>query len=130
MLSKNDKLYEQAKFAIIEAGKASASYLQRRLGIGYNKAVSFIDRLEKESIIGEARGVKPRKVFVKPIDGLKNEYLEKGSTEDEKLYEEAKKIMQETGEISFSVIMKKLGLGYARSAMIVEMLKARIIKKK
>lgn len=128
MLNKNDKLYEQARFAVIEAGKASASYLQRKLGIGYNKAVSFIDRLEKESIIGESRGAKPRKVYVKPFGGLKNEYLEKGSIEDEELYEKAKNIMRETGKISSSIIMKKFGVGYARSAIIVEKLKARIIK--
>jgi len=118
-MKKNDILFEQARYAVIEAGKASASYLQRRLGIGYEKAVSFMDRLEKEEIVGKSRGAKPRKVFIKPIDGRK------GSIEDEKLYEESKKIIREAGSASSSLLMKKLGIGYARSAILIDMLKSR-----
>jgi len=124
-MKKNDILFEQARYAVIEAGKASASYLQRRLGIGYEKAVSFMDRLEKEEIVGKSRGAKPRKVFIKPIDGRKDIYLEKGSIEDEKLYEESKKIIREAGSASSSLLMKKLGIGYARSAILIDMLKSR-----
>lgn len=124
-MKKNDILFEQARYAVIEAGNASASYLQRKLGIGYEKAISFMDRLEKEEIVGKARGAKPRKVLIKPIDGTKDIYLEKGSIEDEKLYEESKKIIQEAGRASSSLLMRKLGIGYARSAMLMDMLKAR-----
>jgi S-DNA-T family DNA segregation ATPase FtsK/SpoIIIE len=46
-----DAAYIVVKDAVIAAGKPSASYLQRRFGIGYNRAASFIDRMEREKLI-------------------------------------------------------------------------------
>jgi DNA segregation ATPase FtsK/SpoIIIE-like protein len=60
-----DYLYEQAKEVVSQAGKASASLLQRRLKIGYARAARLLDILEEEGIIGEGKGAAPRKVIVK-----------------------------------------------------------------
>lgn len=59
----DDDLYEDARQAVIEAGKASTSYLQRKLRIGYSRAARLIDILEERGVIGEADGSKPRPVI-------------------------------------------------------------------
>lgn len=59
-----DELYEEAKTVIIQAGKASASLLQRRLRIGYARAARLLDILEEKGVVGPADGAKPREVFV------------------------------------------------------------------
>jgi S-DNA-T family DNA segregation ATPase FtsK/SpoIIIE len=51
---------------IIERNGASASYLQRRLRIGYNKAARLIEQLEDEGIVGPSRGSKPRELLRMP----------------------------------------------------------------
>jgi S-DNA-T family DNA segregation ATPase FtsK/SpoIIIE len=61
----DDSLYEEAKRVVIEARKASASLLQRRLRIGYARAARLIDMLEEKGIVGPGEGAKPREVFVK-----------------------------------------------------------------
>lgn len=124
-MKKGDILYEQAKYEIIGTGKASSSYLQRRMGISYNKAVDIIDRLEKDCIIGKAKGVKSRKVLIAPINGRSDEYLEYMGSEYEKLYKKAKKILKEDKKITSSILMKNLVIGYAHSAILLDMLKAR-----
>jgi S-DNA-T family DNA segregation ATPase FtsK/SpoIIIE len=63
--SGDDPLYEDAKELVIQAGKASASYLQRRLQIGYARAARLLDMLEEQGVIGPIDGAKPREVFVK-----------------------------------------------------------------
>ena len=61
--SEDDELYGQAKQTVIEAGKASTSYLQRKLGIGYARAARLIDILEDRGVIGPGDGAKPREVI-------------------------------------------------------------------
>jgi len=61
----DDELYEQAEEVITRAGKASASYLQRRLRVGYARAARLLDMLEARGIIGPGEGAKPREVLVK-----------------------------------------------------------------
>jgi S-DNA-T family DNA segregation ATPase FtsK/SpoIIIE len=60
----DEPLYEEAKQIVIEAQKASTSYLQRRLKLGYNRAARIIDILEKNGVVSEADGAKPRDVLV------------------------------------------------------------------
>lgn len=60
----DDALYEEAKNTVIETGKASTSYLQRRLRIGYSRAARLIDLLEENGIVGPANGSKPRDVLL------------------------------------------------------------------
>ena len=59
----DDDLYEEAREAVISAGKASTSYLQRKLRIGYSRAARLMDILEERSVIGPADGSKPRSVL-------------------------------------------------------------------
>jgi S-DNA-T family DNA segregation ATPase FtsK/SpoIIIE len=64
----DDDLYEDARATVIEAGKASTSYLQRKLGVGYARAAKLIDMLEERGIISAGNGAKPRDVLEKPMD--------------------------------------------------------------
>ncbi len=59
----DDPMYEDAKQAVIEAGKASTSYIQRKLRVGYSRAARLMDDLEENGIIGPADGSKPRRVI-------------------------------------------------------------------
>lgn len=63
-----DDLYEDARMIVIEAGKASTSYLQRKLGIGYARAAKLMDMLEERNVIGPGNGAKPREVLEKTMD--------------------------------------------------------------
>ena len=63
---KKDEKYDDAVRVVIEMGRASTSVLQRRLGIGYGRAASIIDMMEREGIVGPQEGAsKPRQVLVK-----------------------------------------------------------------
>jgi S-DNA-T family DNA segregation ATPase FtsK/SpoIIIE len=61
----DDELLPQAKEAIMQAGKASASLLQRRLRVGYARAARLLDILEAQGIIGPGEGAKPREILIK-----------------------------------------------------------------
>lgn len=63
-----DDLYEEARDIVIRDQKASTSYLQRKLGIGYARSAKLIDMLEDHNIIGPGNGAKPREVLEKPMD--------------------------------------------------------------
>lgn len=65
----DDDLYEQAKEEVLKAGKASTSYLQRKLRVGYARAARIVDLLQERGVIGAADGAKPREV----IGGTTNE---------------------------------------------------------
>ena len=58
-----DPLFEEAKALVIETQKASASMIQRRLSVGFNRATRLMEELEMAGIIGPAEGTKPRKVL-------------------------------------------------------------------
>ncbi|MCX7974051.1 MAG: DNA translocase FtsK [Candidatus Aminicenantes bacterium] len=66
-----DELYEKAVELVLVTGQASASYLQRRLKLGYNRAARIIDQMEREGIIGPSEGSKPREILVDPQTYLK-----------------------------------------------------------
>ncbi|MCI5050894.1 MAG: DNA translocase FtsK [Candidatus Pacebacteria bacterium] len=59
-----DPMVAEAKRVVIESKKASTSYLQRRLSIGYSRAARIIDHLEEQGIIGPQNGSKPREVYL------------------------------------------------------------------
>lgn len=61
-----DPLYEKALDIVIQAGKASASYIQRRLSIGYNRAARLVEEMEERGIVGPANGSKPREIIHMP----------------------------------------------------------------
>ena len=64
----DDPMYEEAKGEVIRAKKASTSYLQRRLRIGYGRAARLMDALEENGVIGPGEGAKPRQVLVDSDD--------------------------------------------------------------
>ena len=69
----DDPLYNEIVDFCIESGKVSASLLQRRFRLGYNRAARIVDLLEERGIIGPANGSKPREVLVKIEQGPLNE---------------------------------------------------------
>jgi S-DNA-T family DNA segregation ATPase FtsK/SpoIIIE len=64
----DDDLYEEAREVVIRDQKASTSYLQRKLGVGYARAAKLIDMLEEHGIIGPGNGAKPRDVLEKGMN--------------------------------------------------------------
>jgi S-DNA-T family DNA segregation ATPase FtsK/SpoIIIE len=63
-LSDSEDPYDQAVAIVLRDGKASTSYVQRRLGIGYNRAASLIERMEQEGVIGPANHAGKREILV------------------------------------------------------------------
>lgn len=64
--SLKDEKYEEAVRCVATHRMASASFLQRRLGVGYNRAANLIEEMERQGVVGPAQGSKPRKVIVPP----------------------------------------------------------------
>lgn len=62
----SDPLYEQALDIVLQSGKASASYIQRRLKVGYNRAARLVEEMEARGIVGPANGSKPREIIHVP----------------------------------------------------------------
>ncbi len=65
-----DELFKEAAYIIVGAQQGSASLLQRKLKIGYNRAGRLIDQMEKAGIVGPAEGSKPRKVYIPDLNAL------------------------------------------------------------
>ena len=63
-----DPLFNEVKKIVLETKKASASFLQRRLRIGYSRAARLIDMLEERGLVGPADGAKPREVYANKAD--------------------------------------------------------------
>jgi hypothetical protein len=61
-----DPLFEQALEIVLQQGKASASYIQRKLKIGYNRAARLVELMEERGIVGPAQGSKPRDIVRNP----------------------------------------------------------------
>ncbi len=79
----DDELVAQAKEVILQAGKASASLLQRRLRIGYARAARLLDILEGQGFIGPGEGAKPREILLAtPVrrDGVPTDSIEAEAT--------------------------------------------------
>ena len=64
-LEDDDEMYEEARACVIEADRASTSYLQRKLKLGYARAARLMDKLEERGVIGPGDGAKPREVLEK-----------------------------------------------------------------
>jgi DNA segregation ATPase FtsK/SpoIIIE, S-DNA-T family len=85
-----DPLIEKAKEVIVQAGKASASLLQRRLRVGYARAARILDQLEHSGFVGPAQGAKPREVYGESDDAADahDEEFEDEEEEEEETEEE------------------------------------------
>ncbi len=69
-MAESDDPYDQAVAVVLRDGKASTSYIQRRLGIGYNRAASLIERMENEGIISAANHAGKREILVPTEDEI------------------------------------------------------------
>lgn len=76
-IGEKDELYDKALELVLLTGQASASYLQRKLKLGYARAARIIDQMEQEGIVGPSEGSKPREFLVDP-----QTYLEKMKREE------------------------------------------------
>lgn len=76
-----DELFEDAREIVVKSKKASTSYLQRRLKIGYSRAARLIDELEEAGVVGPANGSKPRDVLINTSKEM-DEYENNEDTED------------------------------------------------
>ncbi len=76
-IGEKDELYNKALELVLLTGQASASYLQRKLKLGYARAARIIDQMEQEGIVGPSEGSKPREFLVDP-----QTYLEKMKREE------------------------------------------------
>ena len=63
-----DEKFEEAVKIVALHRMASASFLQRRLGVGYNRAANLIEEMERQGVVGPAQGSKPRKVLIAPME--------------------------------------------------------------
>jgi len=63
--SQDDELYDEAVRVVVAEGQGSASFLQRRMRIGFSRAARLIDMMEQDGILGPPQGSKPRDVLVK-----------------------------------------------------------------
>jgi DNA segregation ATPase FtsK/SpoIIIE, S-DNA-T family len=68
--SESDDPYDQAVSIVLRDKKASTSYIQRRMGIGYNRAASLIERMEKEGIVGPSNQTGKREILVPTEDEM------------------------------------------------------------
>jgi S-DNA-T family DNA segregation ATPase FtsK/SpoIIIE len=62
----DDDLYDEAARMVVSEGMASASFLQRRMRVGFSRASRLIDMMERDGLLGPPQGSKPREVLVKP----------------------------------------------------------------
>lgn len=70
----DDDLYEDARATVMETGKASTSFLQRKLGVGYARAARLIDMMEERGVVGPGNGSKPREVLQKSVEEERQEF--------------------------------------------------------
>lgn len=95
-----DALFHEAKDAVIAAGKASASFLQRKLKVGYARAARILDELEEAGIIGPSQGSKPREILMtqEEADGTMDAGAEANVFDEEEGIEEHDEEMDELEE--------------------------------
>jgi DNA segregation ATPase FtsK/SpoIIIE-like protein len=113
----DDEMYEQAKEVVIEIGKASTSFIQRKLGVGYSRAVKLMDTLEEQGVIGPANGSTSRQVLIKS-----DTILPDVDEDTDDLYEATKEYVTKLKVVSTSMIQRALGVGYSRAAKLIDML--------
>jgi DNA segregation ATPase FtsK/SpoIIIE-like protein len=68
--NEEEDLFKEAIKLIVETQKGSASYLQRKLGLSYNKCAKYLDDMEELGIVGPSDGAKPRVVIVKDVSDI------------------------------------------------------------
>ena len=84
----DDELLDEAQIIVIKAGKASASYLQRRLKVGYARAARLLDLMEERGIISPGDGAKPRQILVSPIEDVDGYHISNNDDDEDEEEEE------------------------------------------
>ncbi|MBN2322709.1 MAG: DNA translocase FtsK 4TM domain-containing protein [Spirochaetes bacterium] len=67
-MEEDDPMFDEAVEIVLKTKRASASFLQRRLKIGYNRAARLIELMEEKGLIGPPRGSKPREIYADSVD--------------------------------------------------------------
>jgi len=118
----NDDLYEQAEEIVVAAGKASTSFIQRKLGIGYSRAAKLMETLEEQKVIGPSNGSIARDVLIK------SDAIVPGMDEvADDLYEIVKEYTIKHKVISTAMIQRAFGVGYSRAAKLIEMMEEKSV---
>ena len=110
-----DPMYLQAKQLVVRQQKATIVMLQRELQISNLRAGRIIDQLEKDNVIGAARGSQPRVVYVRNMD-----WLNSNPTIEQVI--QATKLVIQSQFASTTLIQRKLQMGYSMSAKIIDRL--------
>ena len=114
----DDRLYDEAVLVVREAGIASAPVLKEKLRVGYARAMSLLDVMEDDGVIGSDDYMEPRELKINSHVSPPND----GITKSDPLYEEAVKVVKTSGKASASLLQRRLRIGYARSARLLDML--------
>ncbi len=69
--AERDPEFNDAVNVVIAAGRASTSFLQRKMSLGYNKAARIMDQLETAGVVGQQEGAKPRTILIHSLEELK-----------------------------------------------------------
>src|SRR5690606_25648137 len=62
-----DSMYDQAVRVVADTRRCSTSWLQRKLGLGYNRAAKIVETMEKRGLVGPANGAKDREIFIEAL---------------------------------------------------------------
>lgn len=110
-----DPLFNDVVKYVIETGRVSATYIQRRFNLGYARSARLLDQLEENGIVGPFNGAKPREILTKNTSGLDKETLKKNieKTKRKQQIEEIKKWIYRLTKISLLV-----GLLYFLSTLL------------
>ena len=98
--SDNDPLFDEAVQVVIQAGKASTSYLQRRLRVGYSRAARLIDLMEEAGVVGQGEGAKPREILIEewPPGGNLKQGMPTAQDDYDEAFKNNKPIVEEEQE--------------------------------
>ena len=65
--AEQDTMYDDAVRLVADTRRCSTSWLQRKLGLGYNRAARIVEMMEKRGLVGPANGAKDREVLVEAL---------------------------------------------------------------
>ncbi len=114
-----DSQFDEAIRLVAQFNTASASFLQRKMSIGYARAARLLDKLEEKGIVGPADGAEPRDVILASAE----KYLIGTSTNDthnDDQLNEAIKLIKQNNTASASFLQRKMDIGYARAARLLD----------
>lgn len=120
--------FDDAVRLVVQFNTASASFLQRKMSIGYARAARLLNKMEEKELVGPAEGAKPREVLLDNITKyLKDPNIYSNTLpikipDTEGLYESALKLVTEYNTASASFLQRKMSIGYARAARLIDQL--------